>query len=80
MVHQVKNLIPNYKTEVENILLKPYYESWENEVSSPFDILLKEVPGADRRIFQRAMERMEKEFLLKNLASGYYGRYNRTWN
>jgi|SRR5215213_4217090 len=60
------------KTEIENHILQHYYFCRETGVSSPINILVDKIPGANKSLFENEMEKMEKRGLLQDLRPGYY--------
>lgn len=60
------------RTEIENHILQHYYYCQEKRISSPINILVDKIPGANKSLFKNVMEKMERNGLLQDLQPGYY--------
>lgn len=60
------------RTEIENHILRHYYFCLEEGISSPVNVLTDKIPGANKSLFENAMEKMEKSGFLRDLHPGYY--------
>lgn len=59
------------KTEIENHILRHYYMCREKGINSPINVLVKQIPGADENTFENVMEKMERNYLLRDIQTGY---------